>query len=190
MQNYLTSVGRASNLILNVAPDGTGAVPPSDIIRYTEMGDAIKCLFSRSVVKSTSPMRMDASSGILVPAVEFPALSAAAAVNLSVVLREDQTQGQLIGNYSLECRPAAGGSYSPCPPGTLSGAISECQLGADGVCQFVGVGHKRILVLGALPAGLSGVRVVVRSHFAVGAQEPALRDLEIFDWSGAIESCV
>ena len=47
--NYLTSVGRAANLILNIAPDGTGGVPAIDVARYAEMGDAIKCLFSSQV---------------------------------------------------------------------------------------------------------------------------------------------
>jgi hypothetical protein len=175
-------------MILNIAPDGTGAVPSTDVTRYSEMGTALKCLFSKPVAQSDAPMRMNAGSGVVEPAVEFPPVAAAAAVNLSVVLREDQTTGQLIGNYSLECRTSSG--WSPCPPGTLSDTISKCQPQENGVCGYTGVGHKRILVVGALLDGLSGVRVVVHSHFAVGAQTPTLRDLSIFDWSGSIESCV
>ena len=49
VSNYLTSVGRAANLILNIAPDDTGAVPAQDVARYQEMGAAIKCLFSSKV---------------------------------------------------------------------------------------------------------------------------------------------
>jgi hypothetical protein len=54
VHNYLTSVGRAANLILNVAPDGTGQIPAPDVARYAEMGHAIRCLFSQPVANSSS----------------------------------------------------------------------------------------------------------------------------------------
>jgi hypothetical protein len=38
-----------ANLILNIAPDGTGAIPAEDVARYKEMGEAIQCLFSKSI---------------------------------------------------------------------------------------------------------------------------------------------
>ena len=43
-----------------------------------------------------------------------------------------------------------------------------------------GVGHKRILLLGGGElASVSAIRLVVGSHFATGAQLPALRDLAL-----------
>lgn len=34
VDTYLTSVGHASNLILNIAPNKTGGLPEGDIVRY------------------------------------------------------------------------------------------------------------------------------------------------------------
>lgn len=191
MNNYLTSVGRASNLILNIAPDGTGAVPASDVEQYTAMGAAIRCLFNHSVAKSTTPMKMDAATGVLEPALEFSTLTPAQAQNLSLVIREDQTSGQLINSYSFECRASSSGDdWTPCPGGSLSGSIPTCAASPNGPCVYVGVGHKRILVLGAVTTGLSAIRVVVHSHFATVTQSPAVRDIELFDWSGPVRQCV
>jgi hypothetical protein len=193
VNNYLTSVGRASNLILNIAPDGTGAVPPIDVKQYAAMGAAIKCLFNHSVAKSTAPMKMVAATGVLAPELGFPPLSAAAAQNLSVVVREDQTMGQLINAWSLECRATAATAdqWGPCPVGSLSGSIPKCTPSPEsgGPCVYTGIGHKRIVVIGAAPASLSGVRVVVHSHFATGTQVPTVRDVELFDFSQT-KSCV
>jgi len=187
---YFTSVGRAANLILNIAPDFSGAVPTPDVVRYAEMGAAIKCLFNRTVAKSSAPMKMDPATGIL-PGIEFPVMPASATQNLSVVVREDQTSGQLIANFSLECKSTAAGPWVGCPPGSLSGAIPFCHAaGSSSACMYVGMGHKRVLVLGTLPNGLAGIRIVVHSHFATGDQIPTVRDLEMFDWSGPTESCV
>ena len=90
--------------------------------------------------------------------------------NYSLVLEEDLTNGQLIGNYSLLCRAAAAAtiaatadnaeSWVSCPMGSLSGAISST--------LFPGIGHKRILML-ALDSSLHGIRVVIHDNFATGA---------------------
>jgi hypothetical protein len=56
--------------------------------------------------------------------------------------------------------------------------------------RYVGVGHKRILML-AEPTPLSAVRVQVHSHFAMPGQTPTLRDITLYDWTGStIERCV
>merc|ERR1711943_138370 len=50
---YFTSVGHASNLILNIAPDSTGAVEPEDVDAYAKFGAAIKCLFREPLANAT-----------------------------------------------------------------------------------------------------------------------------------------
>jgi alpha-L-fucosidase len=95
--NYLTSVGRAANLILNIAPDNTGAVPAQDVARYKEMGDAINCLFSSKVGHGAA--QEVGSDGTVTWAFDEPIMSH----NLSLVVMEDQVHGQLIGSWSMEC---------------------------------------------------------------------------------------
>ena len=57
LSNYLTSVGRAANLILNMAPDDTGAVPEVDMQRYAQLGNDIKALFSKPLAATVSANR-------------------------------------------------------------------------------------------------------------------------------------
>ena len=201
VQNYLTSVGRASNLILNVAPDGTGAIPQSDVTRYAEMGSAIRCLFSQPIASTTSiagSMPMDPKTGFI--SWQLP-MKAKACQNCSLVIREDQRNGQLIGNYTLECqsecdhatadnacsrhataRTGWAKPWSACKMGSLPGAISKQSL-------LQGVGHKRILMLD-VGAPLVGIRLAIHSTFATVDQVPTLRDMELYDWGGDVERCV
>ena len=58
----------------------------------------------------------------------------AACHNCSLVLEEDLTEGQLIGDYSLLCRVGAG-SWKPCDLGSLS---------TDGTAAIPAVGVKVI----------------------------------------------
>jgi len=178
VNNYLTSVGRNSNLILNIAPDGTGAIPASDIARYAEMGAAIRCLFSRPIANTTAPLPM-AADGTMT----FSLPSATSSSNISLVLREDQRDGQLIGNYTLDCLSSGSSSFAPCLQIGLSDVIPRD--------LFPGIGHKRILVLSQNASqSLTAVRLVVQSHFATGTQVPTLRDISLYDWSGGVEACV
>ena len=139
VHNYLTSVGRASNLILNVGPDSTGAIPPVDVARYEEMGKAVGCLFSKPIaLRASAPARMNRTSGAMEPATVLTTpLALAPGANYSLVLREDLTSGQLIGNYSVQCLGAnAADTWTACPLGSLGATIPGAPLAA-------GVGHKR-----------------------------------------------
>ena len=99
-----------------------------------------------------------------------------------MVLEEDLTDGQLIGNYSLLCKASRADSWQTCPMGELSGAIEST--------IYPGIGHKRILML-ALDAPPQGIRVVVHSDFATGLQIPALARIALHNWSdGGVQSCV
>ena len=117
---------------------------------------------------------MNLSTGIIEWLLPVGVNVAAQGGNFSLVLEEDLTNGQLIGNYSLLCQTLHGSSWQPCPMGELSGAI-DSEL-------FPGIGHKRILIL-ALGAPLRGIRVVVQSNFASGLQIPTLRKIALHDWS-------
>eukprot|EP00730_Choanoeca_flexa_P005344 TRINITY_DN11927_c0_g8_i1.p1 TRINITY_DN11927_c0_g8~~TRINITY_DN11927_c0_g8_i1.p1 ORF type:complete len:500 (+),score=78.50 TRINITY_DN11927_c0_g8_i1:22-1500(+) len=179
VQVYLTSVGRASNLILNVGPNSTGAVPEVDVQRYKEFGDALTCLFSRRLFNSSNLIR-DGNN----ITVSFSELVQAR--NLSLWVMEDQTNGQLVNAWSLWLQFANGTWYK---------AHTD-----------VGIGHKRILnvvlaqgkqpLSGLLGDGaivvvedssaLVGARLVIESEFQsarTGAQA-ALRNIQLYQWDG------
>ncbi|CAE7233501.1 FUC1 [Symbiodinium natans] len=177
LYNYLTSVGRASNLIVNLSPDGSGAIPDLDMQRYEQLGQAIKCLFSEPLASSKDALDalpMDVNGFI---EWSFPVVTSK---NVSIVLREDQHDGQLIGDYLLECRNASSQAFEICRMGAIEHVIpSE---------PYAGIGHKRILML-APEVPFDALRLVVWSHYAVGMQVPTLRDIELFDWT-RVEHCL
>ena len=203
VHTYLTSVGRASNLILNVAPDNTGEIPPSDVTRYAEMGAAIKCLWSKPIASSAESsagssagrgggggggggdsLVMDNATSTITWAVPH---STKRCSNCSLVLREDQTRGQLIGAFTLECNAlhAPATDWTACTMGTLANVIT-----AD-ANSMVGIGHKRILLLNVKDSKqLTAIRMTVVSHYATGTQLPTLRDVALYDWGGSVEDCV
>ena len=114
--------------------------------------------------------------------------------NCSLVIREDQTAGQLIGNYSLQCQHMCddncpqqskieAGPWEPCEMGELPGVISN-------TTQLEGVGHKRIFMLN-VGAPLVAIRLAVSSHYATGKQTPGLRDFALYDWGAPdVQACV
>lgn len=180
VENYLTSVGRASNLILNIAPGPDGSIPVQDIDAYTRMGAAVECLFSQPI-GSTAAADPD-EAGTITWALSVTATEKTTA-NMSVVIREDQRDGQLINEFHLECKNASFNSkFAPCSMGGLTTVIPSTM-------PATGIGHKRILML-ADHVGLVALRVVVDSSFARHEQTPRLRDIALYDWSGAVGACV
>ena len=178
VHKYLTSVGRASNLILNVGPDGrTGAIPGNDAARYAEMGTAVQCLFSQPIANTSSGLAMNADNEI---AWKLPA-PVALGSNVSIVLREDQRAGQLVGEYSLWC------GASLCEMSALAGNVIPAYHDVARRSQ-TGIGHKRILLM-APTAAFDTITLKVASHYAVAGQTPTLRDISLFDWGGKVESC-
>lgn len=184
VNNYLTSVGRASNLILNIAPGPDGSIPVQDIDAYAKMGAAVKCLFSRPIGSTVAadPLHVDEAGKItwVLPATATEKTS----VNMSLVIREDQRDGQLINQFLLQCKNSSVTSeFAPCSMGGLAAVIPSTM-------PAVGIGHKRILML-ADHVGLAALRFVVTSNFAQrGGKKPRLRDIALYDWTGVVEACV
>ena len=88
---YLTSVGRASNLILNMAPGPSGALLPAEVAAYAALGDAVRCLWA-APLGAWDGLALDAASGaVAVPlAIRCPP---ALGCNATLVVQEDMAAG-------------------------------------------------------------------------------------------------
>jgi len=82
------------------------------------------------------------------------------------VLLEDQTDGQLIGKWSLDCQERGSGDWSACH------AHDE------------GIGHKRIvnILRDQGSSDITAMRLNVLQHYALPDQTPRMRALEVYDW--------
>ena len=179
VRKYLTSVGRAANLILNVGPDGrTGAIPAPDVTRYAEMGTAVACLFGQPLANTSDGLAMSAAGEIT-----WKLGAPIRASNVSIVMREDQRAGQLIGRYTLWCGESLCDMASLEPDNTIPAYHSVPDR------TQTGIGHKRILLM--TPAStFSAITLRIETHYAVAGQIPALRDIALFDWGGKVRACV
>ena len=81
-------------LMLDLTPDRTGLIPPEYAARYKELGDFIRSCYGTSV----TPAYQNASSDgrIYIQVFDSPVT-----VDRSVI-REDQTNGQVIRNYTVD----------------------------------------------------------------------------------------
>ena len=101
---------------------------------------------------------------------------------MSIVIREDQRSGQLIGEYNFWC----GGSL--CEMATLGPDVIPAYSSASQRMQN-GIGHKRILMIAPTRA-FATITLKIKTHYASVGQTPALRDISLFDWGGKVRLCV
>eukprot|EP00756_Hemistasia_phaeocysticola_P000426 Hpha_TRINITY_DN10295_c0_g1::TRINITY_DN10295_c0_g1_i1::g.35020::m.35020 len=156
LSDYLTSVGHASNLILNIAPDPTGKIPAADVVAYKKLGDAIKCIHSAPAGGKVVPTAGPASGGLTnfsLPAGTVQQLPAGGSRNVTFELMEDLKGGQKINEWTLF-------------------------RGDTSMVQSVSIGHKRIVnvvIPIAEPAIMNGeVFYLVVSSFDVS---PSMRSV-------------
>lgn len=91
---YRTSVGRNANLELDLTPDDTGLIPAAYVSRYTELGNWIQNCYGTPVGKGTV---IKSPKGVY-----HVMYSDAGGVSFNnVVIREDQTHGQVIRSYGV-----------------------------------------------------------------------------------------
>ena len=113
LDSYFNTVGNAGNLILDIGPDPSGAVPSSDVAAYREFGDAVKCVFQHPVgpnATNTSFRECSTNSTLSYcwgggladsPSAEESSLRGSSPL-LGLVLREDISHGQLIDEWALD----------------------------------------------------------------------------------------
>ena len=172
---YLTSVGRAANLILNLAPAPSGALQPEEVAAYRAMGEGVACLWRRPLA-AWAAVRVDLGSGVAalpLPAPPLPCAAASGGCVLTLVLQEDlAATGQRVGAWAVEAR--VGGAWVP--------ALAPANPNAT-----VGVGHKRIVAL-RVAAAFDALRVVVATAFTAAGDASApitLSAVALFDRAAA-----
>jgi len=159
---YLTSVGRASNLILNLAPDARGGIAAAEVDAYARLGADIACLW-RAPVASWAAAAVDLATGVaLLPLGAPRACAARAGCVLTLVLQEDLSRGQRVGAWAVDAR--------------VDGAwVRAVDAPANAT---TGVGHKRIVAarvgVGAAAAtSFDALRVVVGTAYSARGNEAA-----------------
>ena len=164
------------------------AINSADAQRYAEMGAGVACLFSQPIANTSTRLEMNTTT----QKIEWQLPSTIGAPkNISIVLREDQTAGQLVGNYSLWCGAV------PCKMGSLGvngSIIPAYQYPPNGsLIPFglqSGIGHKRILLL-QHSTDFDSITLKIETQFkSRGGKQPALRDIFLFDWGGKVTQCV
>ena len=185
---YLTSVGRACNLILNMAPGPSGAILPAEADAYAALGAAIACLWAVPL-GSWADLPLDAVTGAA--AVAVAVACPPAGCNLTLVVQEELAAGgQRIAAWALEAclvDAAGGDGDAACSAGTWSNALPATTPAA----ATTGVGHKRILALRTPPGkSVAALRFTARSAYVWagdGTPDPPriLSRLEIFDRANA-----
>jgi len=186
---YLTSVGRASNLILNMAPDASGGIQALERSAYEALGSAMDCLWRYPVANWSGGgkgVSVDLGTGIALLPLSAPRLCGTTAggecTALTFVLEEElASSGQRIGAWVLEAHTLGNGGewVTATVPGMPEAALT-------------GVGHKRIV--GLLPPGtFDALRVRVLTAYAAAGDVSApisLRSAALFDRSAASNSCL
>ncbi|MDP4129552.1 MAG: alpha-L-fucosidase [Bacteroidota bacterium] len=91
LNNYITSVGRNSNMLIGIVIDSSGLVPEKDVQLLQTFGDEIKNRFS-------SPVAVTHGKGSLI---ELNISKDPQPVN-SIIIAEDISKGERIRNYLVE----------------------------------------------------------------------------------------
>ena len=216
MLHNVIKMGMISALfsVLKAMLEDTAHERAKAILKREEMGAAIRCLFADEAKVASGGARAWSGQGSIDWDFDAPVVPHAVPVdsrnssvdgplqyNLSVVLMEDQSAGQLINSWSLECKLTTSGGTGTSP---ASPVYVPCHN------DDTGIGHKRIInvilpsasadtaasVAAAAPAAaavaapaMTGMRLVIHSHFAVQGQTPRARSLEVYDWASRM-NCV
>jgi len=149
LQNvYHGTVGRNSNLLLDMAPTPEGVLDDAAVARYREFGDWVRgCYGPGKEANATGPVK-----GSTVE------MSLNGATIDRVVLREDQSAGELVRNYTLQLLSSGGWQH---------------------VSSGTSVGNKRIdLFPGGAVAGVKAIRLTMVVD--EGEPEPSLKSFAAY----------
>lgn len=163
---YKMSVGRGCTYLFNLAPDNTGAISGKQKQRYADFGAAVRCLFGLADwVNSTSLP--------LSPSVQWDLPTAILSDNVTLVLQEELSRGQLLNESVFEAFvPGGSGGHwwavlpPDLPPGSGHGA------------RLWSLGHKRMF------EGVAGLREATKLRLTALSSfgdTPTVRRITYYD---------
>lgn len=149
---YHTTVGRNSNLLLNISPRPDGTLDPRAVAAYAALGGWVRECYGGRPVASASFAPGTRSAGATIA----PAGGAAAVVD-RVSVREDQRHGQLVRAYTVEA--LVGGEWRVLVAGGTS-------VGNRAIHLFVEPVVASALRLNVTASALQGPATAYLSEFA------------------------
>eukprot|EP00035_Acanthoeca_spectabilis_P030410 m.9310 g.9310 ORF g.9310 m.9310 type:complete len:627 (+) comp4160_c0_seq1:71-1951(+) len=174
VDKYVSSTGQGSKLVLNIAPMAAGGVNATDVVAYRKLGVALECLFGPAavVVNETfsGPMvAVNSTAWEQVWAVDGMLTS-----NVTLRIRENVTQGQLINTWALFATTMGGDAV----------VASWEDITAETTSVPVSIGYQRMFArqqwLGA--QAWAQMKLVVTT-VPTAHHPPALVDAVVYDWS-------
>ena len=128
---YDYTVGRGSNLLLNIGPDASGQLPEEDATRLLEFGRALRERFHNPLLILESPL-LDAEKEELI--IDLPEETTVNCIMLSEHLEE----GESIHGFQIYSQPV--------PAGRRLLFHEGYQVGHKAICTFPAVASKRFIL--------------------------------------------
>jgi len=129
---YYYSVGRGTNLLLNIGPNRDGLLPQKDSKRLIEFGNEIRRRFSNPVITLDKFLRNEQKWSF-----EFPQNQEPIIIN-HVVIGEELSQGEHVKKFRIVVLPY-GGSH------TSITVYEGYNIGHKAICRFPAICAKKVI---------------------------------------------
>ena len=151
---YLKTVGQNTNLLLNVAANNMGLIMDASVQRYKEFGDWIESCFSNSSI-----LAQNSGKGYILKVQSEKSIPFD-----TIVIQEDQTNGQAVRNFTVELITAKPNTTATSEE--LKDLISMYDEGAPlVVASGTSIGHKAIFTMAAAVKGVGVVLNITQAAF-------------------------
>ncbi len=173
VSKFLTSVGRACNFILDLAPNNTGLLLPDGVASYQAFGEATRAMLD--IGENSSTLIANIEGPFVGTQIIIPLNSAKTPFHLgfgAVQLWEDIRNGQRISKHLIEIN--------------LEGGDDDKWVNLTDKSQSLTIGHRRIQTYNVTSLGYTTSQMRVTVLEFVGEQNESLvgwKGIQLFDWA-------
>jgi alpha-L-fucosidase len=129
---YDYTIGKGSNLLLNIGPDASGLLPEVDTNRLLEFAQALKARFSKPVLTLENPLLDTENQELIIDLPEETTINC-------IVLSEHLEEGEYIRSFQIYSQPVLAGRRLLFHEGY--------HVGHKAVCTFPAVASKRFILV-------------------------------------------